>query len=269
MAFMFNEHTPKKILFNGHNVSKLIFNGNLVFGGESGITVNCFDVETELLLQTINLETPADGILYFNNDNAPIVDGYDFVVMDGAKHIGVVDGDSFNVWYVSQSVPDRTKTSWVNYFRNNTNVTNVLVNTYSATTLNTMFYGCTSLTEIAPMNTSKVNTMQGTFFRCSNLTTIPQMDTSNVTNVADMLYQCSSLTYLPYMDTSKVQNFYDLFNGCTSLQSIDWEIDMRSCTYCAYMLHNCAVANVKLKNVPSTLDLSLIGRKDYTVINYI
>ena len=236
---------------------------------KKGITLNCYDVETELLLQTIKLETPSDGVLYFNNDNAPSVDGYDFVVMDGVKHIGVVDGDSFDVWYISQSVPDRTRTNWGNYFRNNTNVTEVLVNTYSAQNLNTMFYGCTSLNEVKPINTSNVTTMNGTFFRCSNLTTIPQMDTSKVTNMADMLYQCSSLTYLPYMDTSKVANFYDLFNGCTSLKSIDWEIDMRSCTYCAYMLHNCAVANVKLKNVPSTLDLSLIGRKDYTVVNYI
>jgi NAD-dependent dihydropyrimidine dehydrogenase PreA subunit len=61
----------------------------------------------------------------------------------------------------------------------------------------------------------------------------------------------------------------NLFQGCGELTKISWQIDMSSCTNCTNMFTNCPATSIKLKNVPSTLNLSNIGTTKYTVVNYI
>ena len=84
-----------------------------------------------------------------------------------------------------------------------------------------------------------------------------------------MFQRCTSLTSVPLFDTSNVTDMYNMFSGCKKLTSINWEIDMTSCTDCKNMFYNCPATNIRLKNVPSTLDLSKIGTTNYTVVNYI
>ena len=98
------------------------------------------------------------------------------------------------------------------------------------------------------------------------------MNTSKVVNMGYMCQNCTSLTTIPEMDTSKVTYFAYTFYNCTSLTSIDWEIDMSSCTNCNNMFGNCtSLTGVKLKNVPSSLSLTNIGLSSdkYTVVNTI
>lgn len=236
------------------------------------VTLNlvCKNVEDDTILTTVKYIVPDDGVLYLNNDNAPSVSGYDFVLLDGIKHTGVVEDDVFTVYYVDNTIANRTKTSWMYYFSNQTSITETpVINTYSATDMSSMFFYCSNLTSVPQMNTSNVTNMSDMFYECSALTSVPQMDTSNVTNMYGMFHYCSNLTSVPQMDTSKATNMNYMFYYCKALTSIDWEIDMSSCTNCNYMFNSCPATNIRLKNVPSSLDLSSIGTTNYTVVNYI
>lgn len=327
------------------------------------VTLVCVDVQTNEQISSVRY--PCVGELYLNNDNAPSVEGYDFVQLDGIRHTDVAEDDMFVVYYIANTVPDRTKTNWSAYYTQQSVTTIENPNTYTATNMTQMFYFCTKLTEIPKMNTSNVTnmnqmftgvylvteypkldtskvtdmsflhfycnslvvapswdtrsvvSMNHMFYGCKMLTTVPMMDTSKVTNMASMFYECVSLTTVSTLDTSKVTNMADMFKGCSSLvtvpamntsrvtsmtnmfngcvslanvpamntskatnmsqmfngcsvlTTIDWEIDMSSCTNCNNMFANCPVTNVRLKNVPSSLDLSTIGTTNYTVVNYI
>ncbi len=267
---MINFSLLKSLVIPQGEVASITYGNSVLWSKpKDSILLNCYDVETEQLLQTIKMEVPEGGILYFNNDNAPTIEGYDFVVMDGVKHTGVVDGNKFNVWYVSQSVPDRTKTSWQSFYLNNKEITEILVNSYNGTSFNGFAYGCSSVKNIKRMNTSKATKLSSMFRTCPLLTTIPQIDTSNVDDMNYMLFACSKLTCIPPMDTSKVTNMTGMFRSCTSLTTIDWEIDMSSCTKVDLMFSGSGIKNVKFKNVPTSLDLSQIGTQNYTVVNYV
>ncbi|MDK8794248.1 BspA family leucine-rich repeat surface protein [Corynebacterium sp. MSK041] len=67
------------------------------------------------------------------------------------------------------------------------------------------------------LDTSQVTNMESMFYGCSSLTSVPEMDTSQVTNMESMFYGCSSLTQVPEMDTSQVTNMRAMFDGCSSL----------------------------------------------------
>ena len=280
-------------------------------------TLVCKNVADDSVITSVKYKVPSDGILYFNNDNAPVIPNYDFVSIDGIKKTDVGKDEVVNVYYVGQSVYDRNKMSWRRYFENNTYMSvGDVVNTYSATTIYGMYYKCTSLVTVSRMNTSNVTDMGSLFDACGELTTIPEMDTSNVTNMNSlyascakltsvpklntskvtnmnrMYYGCDALTTVPEMDTSKVTSMRYMFAFCDSLKSIPemntsnvtdmnymfggckletigWDIDMRSCTDCDYMFFLAETKNIRLKNVPRSLDLSKIGTTSYTVVNYI
>ena len=91
------------------------------------------------------------------------------------------------------------------------------LDTSQITSMSNMFSGCSSLTEVPPMNTSNVTNMGGMFDDCSSLVSVPPMNTSNVTNMNDMFSGCSSLTEVPPMNTSNVTSMNDMFSGCSSL----------------------------------------------------
>lgn len=230
------------------------------------VTLRCFDVETETQISAVAYPAPGNGVLYLNNENAPSIKGYDFVMMDGIKHTNVVDNDVFDVWYISQSVPDRSVTTWTNVA---TEAQTVLVNTYSAVSMLNAFNGFETMSKLCRINTSNVTDMRYMFRNCKSLTNIPEMDTSNVTRMHRLFYECTSLVTVPKLDTSKNTNCQTMFYNCSSLNTIDWEIDMSSCTNCTDMFTGCPATNIRLKNVPSSLSLSGIGTTNYTVVNYI
>ena len=93
------------------------------------------------------------------------------------------------------------------------------IDTSAVTDMNSMFSGCTSLTEISLIDTSAVTSMNSMFYACTSLTTIPQLDTSAVTDMRYMFYACTSLTTIPQLDTSAVTRMSSMLNGCTSLSN--------------------------------------------------
>ena len=71
-------------------------------------------------------------------------------------------------------------------------------NLSNLTSMKTMFYECKALTEldVSKWNLSKVTSMQGAFRECNSLTNLPagNWDVSNVTDMSYMFYECNSLS---------------------------------------------------------------------------
>ena len=131
-------------------------------------------------------------------------------------------------------------------------IIDVKLDTSNVTTMNYMFYECSSLTSISQFDTSNVTNMSYMFSTCSKLTTIPQLDTSNVTNMSCMFEHCSNLTSIPQLDTSNVTNMYYIFRSCSSLTSIP-QLDTSNVANMQYMFDGCSV----LKTIPQ-LDCSKV-----------
>ena len=116
------------------------------------------------------------------------------------------------------------------YKFNNNNFTNLIfknVDIGNVTNMDSMFYGCSSLTslDLSTWHTSNVTCMNYMFYNCSSLTSldVSKFDTSNVTYMVYMFYGCSSLTSLDVskFDTSKVTDMHGMFYNCSALTSLD------------------------------------------------
>ena len=114
-------------------------------------------------------------------------------------------------------------------FKDCVNVSSINCNgdTSKVTNMNSMFWGCTSLTslDVSSFNTSKVTTMGRMFQNCSSLTqlNVSNFDTSKVTDMISMFWGCTSLTSLDVssFNTNKVITMNSMFYNCQSLTSID------------------------------------------------
>ena len=88
------------------------------------------------------------------------------------------------------------------------------------TSTTSMFYSCSSLTEIPLFDTSNVTTMNYMFDSCTGLTEIPSFDTSNVTNVSGLFYRCSNLTKIPLLDFSSIDTVSSVVNSNSNLTTL-------------------------------------------------
>ncbi len=100
------------------------------------------------------------------------------------------------------------------------------LNTASVTNMKSMFYRCTSLTELdlSHFDTDSVTTMENMFFGL----TLTELDlssfnTSNVTTMKNMFYYCENLTSLNVtsFNTANTTDMYGMFKGCKSLVELD------------------------------------------------
>ena len=203
------------------------------------IVLNRYDVATGELVDTVINHVPADGILYFNNGNAPVMEDYDFVMMDGIRYEDAREGGTFSVWYVQHSVADPTATTLSAIGTVTTN--NDVKNTYSLELTNSTSLVSTSgrntLTEPKRINTSNLIDASALFKYGYYITSIPDLDTSNVTNMREMFFHCDRLQEIPYMDTSSVINMENIFAYTSLLQGP--AIDTSSVTNASYMFYNC------------------------------
>ena len=96
------------------------------------------------------------------------------------------------------------------------------------------FNGCSNLTTVSATdvpNLSGVTNMLSMFFGCSSLTELDasSWDVSNVTNMITMFYGCSDLTSLDVStwNVSGVTSMNSMFYGCSSLTTLDisnWDV---------------------------------------------
>ena len=120
------------------------------------------------------------------------------------------------------------------------------LNTSKVTTMNAMFWECTSLpaVDVSGFDTRNVTDMSWLFSECYELTglDVSGWNTSNVTTMPGLFGNCSSLTSLDvsHFNTSNVTNMCQLFNGCSGLTSLDVSnFDTSNVTDMSYMFTWC------------------------------
>ena len=141
-----------------------------------------------------------------------------------------------------------------------------LLDTSNVTSMNQMFYLCSSLTslDVSTFDTSNVTSMNQMFYLCISLTSLDlsKFDTSQVTNMNDMFHSCGKLTNLDVsnFDTSKVTNMNSMFNGCSGLTSLDvGKFDTSNVTSMYKMFSGCSSL--------TSLDLSKFDTSQVTNMN--
>jgi surface protein len=118
-------------------------------------------------------------------------------------------------------------------------------NTSEVTNMNYMFYNCKVLpsVDVSGFNTPKVVSMRFMFSNCHALTSVDvsRFNTSEVTTMENMFDNCKALTAVDVseFDTAKVESMYNMFSGCNSLTELDLSrFDTSQVTYMQSMFSN-------------------------------
>ena len=130
--------------------------------------------------------------------------------------------------------------SWFDSFINLTEIVGMeYLNTSEVTTMNSMFGGCKSITnlDLSHFNTSKVTNMEAMFNTCHKLKEINLrgFDTSNVTSMQLMFKGCDVLETLNLgsFNTSNATSMGMMFDNCCMLKTIyvggGWSVANASC----------------------------------------
>ncbi len=221
------------------------------------------------------IEVIAEKIL--NNLNPPVYEGVD---VEGLQGLGWTDEDiadfeaSLPDGYEAPKVTSVDEQCYKDYMDGTFTVPNFgglysmnfhypgLVycpkfNLSGRTSMESFFYGCTSLVGVPQFDTSSATNFEGTFSNCTSLVTIPLLATSSATNMYGMFQNCTSLVTVPLFDTSGVTTMNSMFRGCSSLRAIPL-FDTSSVTSMGYM---CAESTL-LVNIP-LLDISNVTSTFY------
>ena len=115
-----------------------------------------------------------------------------------------------------------------------------LLNTSSASKMNSMFQYCTSLQTVPQFDMKNTVTTNSMFSNCYQLTDVPLFAMSSVQDFSSMFTNCYSLKTIPKFNTKNVKNFTTMFNECRSLVSIP-DLDFSSGTTFTAMFFKCHV----------------------------
>lgn len=241
----------------------------------------------EDLLQALPVTQVTKGsYVHFNNENAPTISGYDFVCAVPNCFIAE-EATTVKIYYIPQSVPDRTKTDWRNYYNDDDSIqgdlfSSDLVNTYSATDMQNMFYSCDisvppklNMSNVTNANSmfanTKISNFNGQFYDLSNITSAYRMftgltgtlitaDISGMQNVEDMQMMFSNCWVLESIilprKMTKVNAFSTFCAQAYKLKKIDFtgtELG-KECTLAdigfQYAFQNCqALESINLNSV--------------------
>lgn len=212
--------------------------------------------ESALSAPTSIMTVPVGETFYINNENAPVISGYDFVcavpnnILVTEDIVGDID---VKVYYIPYEVADREETNfslYSTYAEGDLSMRDFL-NTYSGTVFASMFEG-SSITKAPKLNTSNGINMQRMFSSCIYLQSIYPLDTKGNATFSGMFQNCLELDFT--INNANVFDFTNaisismMFTGCTKIT---------------------ADKPIHLKNVPQGLDLSVLGTQHYVVDNYI
>ena len=140
-----------------------------------------------------------------------------------------------------------TTAYWFDNCSNLTSIQNLnKLDTSNVTRMESMFYNCSSLTELdlGAFNTANVTNMSYMSDNCSSLEELDLRSfvTSKVTNMNHMFYECRGLTELNVsrFNTSNVTQMYGMFQACCSLTKLDIRnFDTANVTDMSYMFYAC------------------------------
>lgn len=97
---------------------------------------------------------------------------------------------------------------------------NVVANSSSVSTCNSMFLNCYALQDVNLFNTANATDFGSMFSNCYGIVKIPTFNTSNGTTFTSMFNACYSLITLPFIDTGKSTGFSTFCNSCYSLKNV-------------------------------------------------
>jgi len=146
-----------------------------------------------------------------------------------------------------------------NQFKNLTTLTSFASGSQStATSLTSMFYGCTGLTQVtfdASFNTTNTTTMDNMFNGCNKLQSLnlSNWNTKKVTTMASMFQNDASLNSISFgvnFDASSCTTMASMFSGCSSMTAIDLGYcTTPSVTTMNSMFNNCSsLTSVNISN---------------------
>ena len=122
----------------------------------------------------------------------------------------------------------------------------VLFNTGNVTSMQSMFYNCSSFTSIdlSSLKTSKVTDMSSMFYNCNSLLNLNlnSFNTISVTNMSSMFSSCNDMTNLVItnLDTGSVTNMSRMFESCPGLTNLDLSsFNTSNTTNMSYMFDGC------------------------------
>ena len=153
----------------------------------------------------------------------------------------------------------------------------ILPDSSSVQSLESMFYGCSSLESvyILDIDTSSVKSFTKMFRECSSLKSIDLtlFNTESANNMNQMFYKCHSLKYIDVsnFNTSSVNTMDQMFAQCSSLEYLDLSYFDTSLTYSMsdmfYMNNNLKVLDISSFNTDEISDNSRINYMFYGVLN--
>ena len=153
----------------------------------------------------------------------------------------------------------------------------ILPDSSSVQSLESMFYGCSSLESvyILDIDTSSVKSFTKMFRECSSLKSIDLtlFNTESAKNMNQMFYKCQSLKYIDVsnFNTSSVKTMDQMFAKCSSLEYLDLSYFDTSLTYSMigmfFMNNNLKVLDISSFNTDEISDNSRINDMFYGVLN--
>lgn len=153
----------------------------------------------------------------------------------------------------------RSCNSWFNGFSSLTTVTNLSnIDSSAVTSMQNMFKGCTSLTNIdlTGLEANQVTNMSYMFDSCTNLQNVNASGLANnhSTNMSYMFRNCSALqtvniTGIFSNTVVNIDSTY-MFQNCTSLSTVDFSnVNMSTVSKVSYMFDGCNnLTNIDLSN---------------------
>lgn len=118
-----------------------------------------------------------------------------------------------------------------------TNLRHVEVDGSKATNMRSLFYSCSSISEIPNIGYDSAINMYQIFYGCSNLTTVIQPDFPCVEDLYCAFYNCSSLKEADLSNISTVTNMESAFYSCTDLAKLT--LNMENVTNAVSLAGNC------------------------------
>lgn len=145
-------------------------------------------------------------------------------------------------------------------FSDVTNFSNMFTNCYSLTSIPKIDYAKitnyqnafvhTKVEDFSKVNTINATTLEAMFYGCSTITESPILDCSNATNLFRLFWECNNLTDAHVINTGLAQRMDGMFESCGKLTGITETIDLSSCTNCNSMFAGCS----SLKRIPNLIN---------------
>lgn len=255
-------------------------NGNYDEGYSDGVVAGRNEIINEQSDATITPQTVFKGEIGYGKNNERIVGEFEFVEGFDFGKIGYsqelsneLNSDTAEKLAYSKSLYDAwdpNRTSAQGYFLRdsslfyapNVNCSNIVNGCQN------MFYGCSNLTTVPPLNTSNCEYFGNMFYNCTSLTSVGLIDISSAKALDSMFYGCSKLTSIPEFDLSKVTNTSYMFVD-TNLSGPAPNFNLSSATNVRNMFMSCSnltsIPQYNLSNVV-TLGPFLYGCQGLTSI---